>query len=118
MATNLVAYSKNTPDKTLECQQSAINEGNLIRRSWSRNVNGINYTYTQLIKLPETVTTKELVSYQAQQLATMAKVLYDNIGNIGYPKATWLKPRSSRTPTTRCTITVTSLPLTPTILTT
>ena len=87
MATNLVAYSKNTPDKTLECQQSAINEGNLIRRSWSSNVNGINYTYTQLIKLPETVTTKELVSYQAQQLATMAKVLYDNIDNIGYPKS-------------------------------
>lgn len=87
MPETLTAYLKTNTGMTTQCTGKETREGSLIRRAWSGNVNGINYTYTQLIKLPETVTEQELVRYQAQQLATMAKVLYNNIGNIGYPKA-------------------------------
>ena len=87
MTNTLTAYFKNDPSKSTQCIGKQTQEGNLIRRSWSGDVNGINYTYTQLIKLPETVPQQELVRAQAQQLAGMAKVLHNNIGNIGYPKS-------------------------------
>ena len=86
MTETLTAYFRTNTSISTQCTGKETKEGSLIRRSWSGDVNGINYTYTQLIKLPETVTEQELVRYQAQQLATMGKELHDNIGNIGYPK--------------------------------
>ena len=86
MTEKLTAYFRTNTSTATLCTGKETREGSLIRRSWSGNVNAIDYTYTQLIRLPETVTAQELVRYQAQPLATMAKALYDNIGSIGYPK--------------------------------
>lgn len=85
MTEKLTAYLKTNTSTATLCTGKETREGSLIRRAWSGNVNGINYTYTQLIRLPETVTQQELVRYQAQELATMARTLYDNMGSIGYP---------------------------------
>ena len=86
MTETLTAYFRTNTSIATQGTGKETKEGSLIRRSWSGDVNGINNTYKQLIKLPETVTEQELVRYQAQQLATMGKELHDNIGNIGYPK--------------------------------
>lgn len=89
MQKNIVAYHKSAPSKTFECVTSQTTEGDLVRRSWKANVTYLgtttDYTYTQLIKLPHSVTDQDLARSEAQQLATMAKSLYDNIGKIGYP---------------------------------
>ncbi len=89
MTKTLVAYLNTNPNTSTQCTGTETKDGCLIRRSWTGNVNSINYTYTQLIKLPDTVTGQALVRSAAQQLATMAKPLHDNIGNIGYPYS-WL----------------------------
>ncbi len=78
----LTAYKGST---TYGCTFSEKTEGHLVRRSWTANVGGTPYTYTQTIMLPQTVSEQELVRSSAQQLATMAKPLYDNMGQIGYP---------------------------------
>ncbi len=80
----LTAY-QTTGSKTSDCTFSEKAEGHLVRRSWTANVADIQYTYTQTIMLPQTVSEQELVRSSAQQLATMAKPLYDNMGQIGYP---------------------------------
>lgn len=89
MTKTLVAYLQKNPNVSTQCTGTEKKEGCLIRRSWTGTVNSIPYTYTQLIKLPETVTEQDLVRASAQQLATMAKPLYENLGKIGYPYA-WL----------------------------
>ena len=93
MPRTLVAYLKSNPNVSTQCTGTETKEGSLIRRSWTGTLNSSNtstsYTYTQLIKIPETVTGQELVRASAQQLATMAKPLYENLGTIGYPYA-WL----------------------------
>ena len=97
MTNTLTAYLQKDPSKSIQCTGEQTQEGSLIRRSWSGEVNGINYTYTQLIKLPEMVTQQELVRYQAQQLTTMAKALHANIGNIGYPKSELTETKAFQT---------------------
>lgn len=89
MTKKLIVYQRTSTSNQKECEGEETREGCLIRRSWSGVINNIKYTYTQLIKLPETVSEQELVRYQAQQLASMAKPLHDNMGNIGYPYS-WL----------------------------
>lgn len=85
----LVAYNKNSSARTVNCTYTETTEGALIRRSWRANVDGTPYTYTQLIKLPDVFTDAERVRNEAQKLTAMAKDLYKNRGNIGYPKP-WL----------------------------
>lgn len=85
----LVAYNKTTPNNTVRCTYTETTEGVLIRRSWQANVNGTPYTYTQLLKLPDVFTDVERVRNETQKLTAMAKDLYKNRGNIGYPKP-WL----------------------------
>lgn len=89
MVNTLVAYSTKTPTVSKECQGTQTTEGCLIRRSWKANINGIDYTYTQLIRLPETVSESDFAHSSAQQLYPMAKALYSNLGQIGYPYS-WL----------------------------
>lgn len=81
---DLEAYQTTGTSKS-DCKFSEKTEGHLVRRFWTANVGGIQYTYTQTIMLPQTVSEQELVRASAQQLATMAKPLYANMGQIGYP---------------------------------
>ena len=81
---DLTAY-RTSGSGTYDCTFSEKTEGHLVRRSWTANVGGTPYTYTQTIVLPQTVSEQELVRASAQQLATMAKPLYANMGQIGYP---------------------------------
>lgn len=89
MPTNIVAYHKSAPAKTFACTASETHEGDLVRRSWKATVSyggsNTDYTYTQLIRLPHTVSAQALVRAAAQQLAPMAQVLYHNMGEMGYP---------------------------------
>ncbi len=85
----LLAYHKNYPGTTISCNYTETEEGTLIRRSWKAKVSNIDYTYTQIIKLPDVLTDRIRVRNEARKLAVMAKELYQNRGNIGYPK-TWL----------------------------
>ncbi len=81
----LVAYSTRQADVSKECQCVETVEGSLVRRSWKANINNLDYTYTQLVRLPETVSESGLARASAQQLSYMARPLYANLGAIGYP---------------------------------
>lgn len=83
-ATLRVVY-KGTPTAVATGVQTR--EGSLIRRSWKATVNGLNYTYTQIVKLPDTQTDYDLARTEARQLAAMARQLRDHMGDLGYPLA-------------------------------
>lgn len=106
---DLTAY-RTSGSGTYDCTFSEKTEGHLVRRSWTANVGGTPYTYTQTIVLPQTVSEQELVRASAQQLATMAKPLYANMGQIGYPYE-WLPAAKTLKPhMRRCSRTTTSPP--------
>ena len=81
---DLTAY-RTTGSGEYPCSFKEEAEGCIVRRSWTANASGTIYTYTQTIVLPQTVSEQELVRASAQQLAAMAKPLYANLGQIGYP---------------------------------
>ncbi len=85
-AAKLMAYEKKNPANAVNCDYTETTEGALVRRSWKATINGTEYTYTQLIKIPDTINKEETIRYKAKKLASMAVDLYRNKGKIGYPK--------------------------------
>lgn len=85
----LLAYNPKYPGSTYTCNYTETEKGTLIHRSWKAKVNGTDYTYMQIIKIPDVFTDVEKVRNEAQKLTAMAKDLYKNRGKIGYPKP-WL----------------------------
>ena len=85
MTTTLRVMFRGNPATTANGVQTR--EGCLLRRSWKASVGGIDYTYTQLVKLPDTIQAHDRARAMARQLARMAQPLHENMGELGYPLA-------------------------------
>lgn len=90
-AETLIAYKRSNPTTTYPTTFTERAEGSLIRRSWvAIGENSAKFTYTQIIKLPDSITAQDIAQSKAKRISPMAIDLYKHRGQIGYPKA-WLK---------------------------
>lgn len=82
----LVAYRTRNPSETHAATVAPdVREGNIVRRSYTARCAGVDYSYTQVFKLPDVVPEHELLRRKAAQLKPMAGELRRNLGRLGYP---------------------------------
>ena len=82
----LKAYRKTAPSTLYSSTAKEEREGNIVRRSWTANVNGTPYTYTQIFILPDVLTDEKRATLKAKDLTATAKDLYEHKGQMAYPK--------------------------------
>lgn len=82
----LVAYRTRNPSETHAATVAPdVTEGSIVRRSYTARCGDVDYSYTQVFKLPDVVPQHELLRRKAAQLKPMASELRRNLGRLGYP---------------------------------
>lgn len=82
----LEAYRSTNTSKTYSTTFSEMEEGRILRRTWTANVDGTNYTYTQIFELPAIKSADAAMVKQMRDVAAELTDLVQHYGQIGYPQ--------------------------------